>query len=459
MNLKENKKIDKNTVELIVEVKGDEFKKAVDAAFAKNSKKITVPGFRKGKAPRKMIEKFYGEGVFFEDAVNALYPAAYDEAVAESKINPVDNPEIEITSVDAEGFEFKATVTVKPEVEVKDYKGIKVTKKVYTVTETMVKEELESLRKQNQRIVEVDRAAKEGDTVNIDYEGSVDGVLFDGGAAQGHDLSLGSGAFIPGFEDQIVGKSTGEEFDVVVTFPEEYHAEDLKGKEAVFKVKVNAVKEIQLPEVDDEFAKDVSEFNTLAELKSDIKKNLKKQNESRSDAEMETALVEELLKNTEVEIPKAMIDRKVSQMLEELNQRLAGSGLDLMTYIKYTGGDLETIKKSYEPEAEKQVKTRLALEKIVEIESIVISDEDIEAEYKLIADAYKMDVEDVKKYIPATEISMDVAVGKAVELIKANAEITEEKVSARKPAAKKTTSKKTTTAKKSSTDEEKKDEE
>ncbi len=432
MNLKENKKTEKNTVELVVEVKGDEFKKAVDNAFKKNLSKMAVPGFRKGKAPRKMVEKLYGEGVFYDDAVNALYPAAYDAAVKEAGIEPIDNPELEILSIDAEGFEFKATVTVKPEVEVKDYKGIKVTKNVYNVTETMVKAELETLRNQNKRIVDVEREAKKDDTVNIDYCGSVDGVEFDGGKAEGYDLVLGSDTFIPGFEDQLIGKKAGEECDVNVTFPEEYHAENLKGKAAVFKVKVNAVKETLLPEVDDEFAKDVSEFDTLAELKSDIKKKLKEQKAQQSEAELEGAIIEELLANTEVEIPQVMIDNKVNMMMSEFESRLAGSGLDLKTYVQYMGMDLDSFKKNYEPEATKQVKTRLALEKIVALEGVVVADEDIEKEYQTIADAYKMPLEQVKMYIPATELSMDVAVGKAVELIKNNAEITEEKVSARK---------------------------
>ncbi len=432
MNLKENKKTDKNTVELIVEVKGDEFKKAVDAAFKKNLSKMSVPGFRKGKAPRKMVEKLYGEGVFYDDAVNALYPAAYDAAVKEAGIEPIDNPELEILSIDAEGFEFKATVTVKPEVEVKDYKGIKVTKNVYNVTETMVKAELETLRNQNKRIVDVERESKKDDTVNIDYCGSVDGVEFDGGKAEGYDLVLGSNTFIPGFEDQLIGKKAGDECDVNVTFPEEYHAEDLKGKAAVFKVKVNAVKETLLPEVDDEFAKDVSEFDTLAELKSDIKKKLKEQKAQQSEAELESAIIEALVANTEVEIPQVMIDNKVNMMMSDFESRLAGSGLDLKTYVQYMGMDLDSFKKNYEPEAQKQVKTRLALEKVASLEGIVVADEDIEKEYQTIADAYKMPIEQVKMYIPATELSMDVAVGKAVELIKNNAEITEEKVSARK---------------------------
>ena len=442
MNLKENNKTDKNTVELVVEVKGDEFKAAVDAAFKKNIKKMTVPGFRKGKAPRKMVEKLYGEGVFYDDAINALYPAAYDAAVSEAGISPVDNPAVEVTSVDSEGFEFKAKVTVKPEVEVKDYKGINAVKNVYNVTETMVKSEIEALRKQNQRIVDVDREAKSGDTVNIDYEGSVDGVPFDGGKADGYDLSLGSNTFIPGFEDQLIGKKAGDECEVNVTFPEEYHAQELKGKAAVFKVKVNTVKEIQLPDADDEFAKDVSEFDTLAELKADIKKKLKEQKNAQSESELESALVDKLLENTEVEIPAVMISRKVDSMMAEFEQRLAGSGLNLNTYIQYMGTDLESFKKNYESEAQKQVKTRLALEKIVELEKIVVSDEDTDKEYQMIADAYKMKLEDVKRFVPAEEITMDVAVGKAVELIKNNAEITEQKQTAKKTAAKKTAAKK-----------------
>ncbi len=442
MNLKENKKTDKNTVELVVEVKGDEFRKAVDNAFKKNLSKMQVPGFRKGKAPRKMVEKLYGEGVFYDDAVNALYPAAYDAAVKEAGIEPIDNPELEILAIDADGFEFKATVTVKPEVEVKDYKGIKVTKNVYNVTETMVKAEIESLRNQNKRIAEVERESKADDTVNIDYCGSVDGVEFDGGKAEGYDLVLGSNTFIPGFEDQLIGKKAGDECDVNVTFPEEYHAEDLKGKAAVFKVKVNAVKETILPEADDELAKDVSEFDTLAELKADIKKKLKEQKAQQSEAEMENALIEALVANTDVEIPQVMIDNKVNMMMSEFESRLAGSGIDLKTYVQYMGTDLDSFKKNYEPEAQKQVKTRLALEKVASLEGIVVAQEDIEKEYQTIADAYKMPLEQVKMYIPASELSMDVAVGKAVELIKNNAEVTEEKVSARKKSTTKKASEK-----------------
>lgn len=442
MNVKEVKKLEKSTVEMIVEVKGEEFKKAVDAAFKKNLSKITVPGFRKGKAPRKLVESLYGEGVFFEDAVNALYPEAYENAVKESDLKVVAQPEIEITEVDAEGFTFKAVVAVKPEVEVKAYKGIKATKNVYTVTETEVKARLEQLQKQNERTIVVERESKDGDTVNIDFDGSVDGVHFDGGKGENYDLVLGSGSFIPGFEPQLVGKKAGEEVKVEVTFPEDYHAEDLKGKAAIFDCKINEVKETEVPELDDEFAKDVSEFDTLADLKKDIRKSIKEQKERQAANELDNALIDALLENTEVEIPDAMVQQKIDNMCGEFEQRLAGSGLNLKTYLQYTGMDEASFRKGFEEDAQKQVKVRLALEKVVEMEGIVISDEDVEAEYKNIADAYNMPVDQIKMYIPNTEIMMDCAVGKAVEVIRSNAEITEEKVTAKKTAAKKPAAKK-----------------
>ncbi len=436
MTVKEVKNLEKSMVELTVEVKGEEFKAAVDAAFKKNLSKITVPGFRKGKAPRKIVEKLYGEGVFFEDAVNALYPKAYDEAVAEAALKVVAQPQIEITEVDAEGFTFKAVVTVKPEVNVKEYKGLKVTKTVYNVTESEVKAELERLQKQNERTIVVERESKDGDTVNINFDGSVDGVHFDGGKGENYDLVLGSGSFIPGFEPQLVGKKAGEDVKVEVTFPEEYHAEELKGKAAIFDCHINEVKETEVPALDDEFAKDVSEFDTLADLKKDIKKTLKEQKARQSDNELDNALIDALLEKTEVEIPAAMIEQKIDNMCGEFEQRLAGSGLDLKTYMQYTGMDLESFRKGFAPEAEKQVKVRLALEKVVELEGVVVADEDIEKEYKDIADAYGMPVDQVKMYLPKEDITMDCAVSKAVELIRTNAEITEEKAAAKKAAAK-----------------------
>ena len=443
MTVKEVKNLGKSAVELTVEVKGEAFKAAVDDAFKKNLSKITVPGFRKGKAPRKIVERMYGEGVFFEDAVNALYPKAYDDAVAEAGLKVVSRPEIEITEVDAEGFTFKAVVTVKPEVTVKQYKGLKATKTVYNVAESEVKAELERLQKQNERTVTVERASKDGDTVNINFEGSVDGVPFDGGKGENYDLVLGSGSFIPGFEPQLVGKKAGEDVAVEVTFPEDYHAEDLKGKAAVFVFHFNEVKEIEAPALDDEFAKDVSEFDTLADLKKDIKKKLKEQKEKQSANELDNALIDALLENSELEVPDVMIQQKVDGMCGEFEQRLAGSGLNLKTYLQYTGMDNDAFRKGFEADAEKQVKVRLALEKVVEMEGVVVSDEEIEKEYKDIADAYGMPADQVKMYLPKDDVTMDCAVAKAVELIRSNAEITEEKAAAKKPAAKKPAAKKT----------------
>jgi len=338
-------------------------------------------------------------------------------------------------------------------VTVKEYKGLKVTKTVYNVTETEVKGELERLQKQNERTVVVDRESKDGDTVNINFDGSVDGVHFDGGKGENYDLVLGSGSFIPGFEPQLVGKKAGEDVKVEVTFPEEYHAEELKGKAAIFDCHINEVKETEVPELDDEFAKDVSEFDTLADLKKDIRKNLKEQKARQSDNELDITLIDALLEQTEVEIPEAMIEQKIDNMCGEFEQRLAGSGLDLKTYLQYTGMDMDSFRKGFTPDAEKQAKVRLALEKVVELEGVVVSDEDIEKEYKDIADAYGMPADQVKMYLPKEDITMDCAVSKAVELIRNNAEITEEKVAAKKPAAKKPAAKKTAAKKEEKTEE------
>ena len=442
MQVKEVKKLENSLVELTIEVKGEEFKKAVDAAFKKNIAKITVPGFRKGKAPRKVVERMYGEGVFFEDAVNALYPDAYDAAVKEADLKVVARPEIEITEVDAEGFSFKAVVTVKPEVTVKEYKGLKATKTVYTVTESEVKAELERLQKQNERTIVVERESKDGDTVNINFDGSVDGVHFDGGKGENYDLVLGSNSFIPGFEPQLVGKKAGEDVKVEVTFPEEYHAEELKGKAAIFDCHINEVKETEAPELDDEFAKDVSEFDTLADLKKDIKKKIKERKDAQSASELDNALIDALLEQTEVAIPDAMVQAAVDNRVAEFEQRLTGSGLNLQMYLQYTGMDEAAFRKGFEEDAAKQTKVRLALEKVVELAGIVVSEEDIEKEYSDIAAAYGMPADQVKMYLPKEDITMDCAVSKAVELIRNNAEVTEEKATAKKAATKKPAEKK-----------------
>ncbi len=457
MKLSEVKKLENKDVELTIEVKGEVFTKAVDEAFRKNSKKMKVPGFRPGKATRRQIEAIYGKGVFYEDAVNALYFEAYTEAVKEAGIDPVDSPRVALENVDEDGFVFKATVTVKPEVEIKDYKGINVTKKVYNVTAAEVKEQLERKQMQNQRVVPVERAIKEGDVAVIDFEGFADGVAFEGGKGTDYELTIGSGSFIPGFEDQLIGKVKDEDVDVNVTFPEEYHAEELKGKPAVFKVKVKDVREKQLPEIDDEFVKDISEFDTVDELKADIKKKLKEEKARTAEEEMETAIMDALLEKMSADIPSVMIESKLDNIAQDFDGKLRAQGMDLATYLKYTGMTMENFREGFKDQAEKQVKLRLALEKIVELESIVISDEDVDAEFKSIADAYKMDVEQVKSMLPATEIVADLAVGKAMELVKNQAVVTEEKVAAKKTtstAAKKTTSstaKKTTSTTKKTT--------
>ena len=440
MTVREVEKLENSKVKLVVEVKGEEFNSAVDAAFKKNLSKMTVPGFRKGKAPRSIVERLYGKGVFYEDAVNALYPKAYDDAVAEAKLDVVARPEVEIQEIGDDGFVFTATVTVKPEVKVKKYKGLKAAKTVYTVTENEVKAELERLQKQNERTVTVERAAKKGDTVNIDFDGSVDGIRFDGGKGENYDLVLGSGSFIPGFEDQLIGKKAGEEAEVKVTFPADYHAEELKGKDAIFACKVHEVKEIQRPDLDDEFAKDVSEFDTLAELKKDIKKKIRERKDRQADQELENALMDALLEKTEVEVPVVMVEQKIDQMANEFEQRLSGSGLNLKTYLQYTQMDEKAFRNGFEQDALKQIKVRLALENVALSEKIEISDEDVDKEYKTIGDAYGMPVDQVKMYIPKEEILKDCAVSKAVAVIRENAEITEkkeEKTAAKKPAAKK----------------------
>lgn len=453
MKVKGLKKLEKSEVALTVEVKGEEFTAAVDEAFRKNAKKIKVPGFRPGKATRKQIEALYGEGVFFDDAVQKLYPQAMEDAIKAKKLDVVELKDVNVESIDKEGFVFVATLVVKPEVEVKEYKGIKATKDVYTVTEAEVKDYLAGQQKKAERVVPVDRAVKTGDIAVIDYEGFLNGVAFEGGKGENYELEIGSGTFIPGFEDQLIGAKKGDQPELKVTFPKEYHAEDLKGKDVIFKVKVNEVREKQLPTIDDEFVKDVSEFDTLAEYKKDIKKKLKEQKDKQAQSELEMAVLEELVKNTVVEVPEAMIEKQIDNMERDFDSRLQMQGMKLDLYLKYTGMSKEAFREGFKEEAEKQVKTRLALEKVVEMEKIKATAKDVNAEYKKIADAYQMKVEQIKPYIAEADIKMDVAVGKAMELIMENAQITEKavkpetKTAAKKPAAKKTASK-TTAAKK-----------
>lgn len=423
MSLKSTNKIETNKYELEIEISAEEFEAAVEKAFQKQKKNITVQGFRKGKAPRKFIEKVYGEGVFYEDAVNALIPNTLENAVEEANLELVTRPDIEVTEVNKEtGVVYKAVCTVKPEVEIDNYKGIEAEKVVNTVTDEDINAEIDKLRKKAERIATVeDRAAQMGDDVVIDFEGFKDDVAFEGGKAEGFTLTLGSGQFIPGFEEQVAGHSVDEEFDINVTFPDNYQAEELAGQPVVFKIKIHEIKEHQLPELDDEFVKDTTEFDTLDELKADFRTKLEEAAAKKADVEFETKLLDTVIDNLKAEIPEVMYENRVNDMVEEFKQRLAPQGIDINLYLQYTGMTMDSLKKSYEEQAQRQVKLRLALEKIVKLESIVATDEELDTEFSKIAEQYKMEVEDVKKYIRTEDLAADICVGKAVDLIKSTA--------------------------------------
>ena len=410
------------------------YDKAEMEAYRKNVKSINVPGFRKGKAPKAIIERMYGKGIWFEDAINACIPEAFEEAVKEAELNIVGQPTFDVVSTDGD-IVLKAEGFVKPTIEIKDYKGIKVEKNAVAVTDADVDAEVEATRKRNARTIEVtDRASAMGDIANIDYEGFVDGVAFDGGKGEGHDLKLGSGSFIPGFEEQVAGHNVGEEFDVNVTFPTEYHASELAGKAATFKTKLNSLKFEELPELDDEFAKDVSEFDTLAEYKADVKAKIEKRNEDRAESEIGNALALALVEKLEGEIPAPMFEAETENMVRDYDTRLRQNGLDLNTYFKYTGLTLETLREQMRPQAEQQVKVRLALEKIAELEALTVTDEELEAEYANISSAYNVPLEDVKRMILAEDLKADILVGHAMKFVRENAKVGK----AKKAAAKKT---------------------
>lgn len=425
MALTQTKKIDTNTYELTVAVDAAKFNEGIAKVYARDSKKIEVPGFRKGKAPQKMIEKMYGESVFFEAAVELLYPDAANEAVIESGLQLVAQPKIDITTVSKEsGFIFTMVCVCKPEVKVSDYKGIEVEKVVTAVTDEDVANRLKSMQERNARMNDVEgRATEQGDTVVFDFCGYVDGEKFEGGEAEGFSLELGSGQFIPGFEDQMVGKNVEEEFDVNVTFPEDYHAEELKGKEAVFKCTIHNIKAKELPALDDEFAKDVSEFDTLEELKADITAKMTEQNEKAAEVDVENKLIDTVIEKMEAEIPEEMYENEVDNFMQDFEQRLMSQGLNMDLYLQYTGMEKESMRKTFREQAEKRVKIRLALEQIVKEENIVAPFEKIEEAYAQMAEQYKTDVENVKKAIPQEYVAEDVAVQMAVDLVKENAVI------------------------------------
>ena len=425
MSLKSRNKPTGNQVELEFTIEKEAFDKAVDAAYRKNVGKMNVPGFRKGKAPKAIIEKMYGKGVFYDDALNALIPDAFEAALDEAGEKPVGQPEFDIVSLEGDVV-IKAAFPVKPEVTVKNYKGYAVERTVAPTTDEEVDAEIAQVRSRNSRTVDItDRPAADGDIAVIDYEGFVDGKPFEGGKGEKHNLTLGSGQFIPGFEAQIVGHNPGDEFDVVVTFPEDYHAKELAGKEATFKTVLHEIKFNELPALDDDFAKDVSEFDTFDEYKADVKAKITDRHVKAADAEVEEKLIDELIDNLEADIPEAMFVNETENQLRDYDNRLRMQGLDLGTYLKYTGLDLDKMRGQFRPRAERQVKTRLALEKIAELENLTVTDEDTEAEIKKIADMYGLETDKVKEQVSPDMLAEDIRVGKAVDIVKANAVITD----------------------------------
>lgn len=420
MSLKATNNVETNKYELEIEISAEDFEAAIEKAYLKARKNIAMPGFRKGKAPRKLIEKEYGEQVFFEDAVNLLYAPVVNGAVEESGLELVTRPEVEVTEISKEnGVKLKATCITKPEVEVKDYKGIEVEKVVNPVTDEDINKQLDALREKNVTVETVDdRAAENGDNVVIDFEGFKDDVAFEGGKAEDFTLSLGSGQFIPGFEDQIVGHNAGEDFDINVTFPEEYQVKELAGAPAVFKIKLKSISKKVMPELDDDMVKDSTEFDTVDEYKADVKKKLEEANEKHADSEVEAKIFDKVIENMTAEIPQVMFDNRVNEMISELEQRLAPQGISLDLYMQYTGQTIDTVKKAYAEQAEKQVKLRLALEKIAKLENIEVTEDELKAEFDKLAEAYKLDVDQIKQFIHDDDLKKDIAVGKAVDLIK-----------------------------------------
>ncbi len=430
-------KLENNMAKLTIEVPAEELEGAIEKAFRKNKNKISVPGFRKGKVPRKIIEQMYGKEVFYEDAANYLIPEAYDKAVKECEEEIVSSPKIEVTQIEAgKPFIFTAEVALKPEVKLGKYKGVKVEKAETEVTDEEVDAAIEKERENNARTISVeDRAVKDGDMTVIDFEGFVDGVAFEGGKGENYPLTIGSGTFIPGFEEQLVGANLNEETEVNVTFPEDYHAEDLKGKAAVFKCTVKEIKEKELPELDDEFASEVSEFDTLAEYKEDMKKKLAEKKENEAKGKKEEAVIEAIINDSEMEIPEAMLETQQRQMVDDFAQRLQMQGLSLEQYFQFTGLNVQMMLEQVKPQAEKRIKSRLVLEAVAEAEKFEVTEEDLEKEFARMGEIYQMEAEKVKEMLDeyhVEQIKKDLAIQKAVEFVVENAK-------EGKAAAKKTT--------------------
>ncbi len=420
------KEIEKNKYEFEFLIEKEAFDAEVNKVYRKNVSKMNVPGFRKGKAPKHVIEKLYGSAVFYDEALDNLLPEAYEAALASTKLDAVSRPELDVLAIDDKGVKLKAAVWTKPAVEISEYKGLSVERETVEVSDEDIMKDIDATRERNSRMLAVEgRPAQNGDEAVIDFEGFLDGVAFEGGKGEKYPLGLGSGSFIPGFEEQIVGKNVGDEFDIDVTFPEDYGAENLAGKAVVFKIKLHELKVKELPELDDEFVKDVSEFNTVDEYKADIKAKLEETVKKQADSALDNTISEKLAELLVAEVPEAMFENRIADMLREWEYRNRYAGITLADYLKYTGLTIDQFKENFRAPAEIQVKLRLALEKIAELEKIEIDDAALEEQYKNLADEHKMDVEKVKGIIPAESLKADLAAEKAFELVKTNAEITE----------------------------------
>ena len=425
MSLVSTNKIDATKYELEIKIDAEGFEKAVQDAYMKARKRISVNGFRKGKAPRKMIEQIYGENVFYEDAVNALVNTDVAPTLEETDYELVATPEINVTSINkADGVVFKVVITVKPEVEISDYKGIEIEKVVNAVTDEDVDKQIQALRERNGRLVTVDdRAAENGDVAVIDFEGFKDGVAFDGGKDENYELALGSNTFIPGFEEQIVGKKTGEEFTINVTFPENYQMEEIAGQLCEFKIRLNEIKSKELPDLDDEFVKDATEFDTLDELKDDIRTKLEDSAAKNADIEAENKLYETLIEKMSADIPEVMFENKIDEMVRDFEMRLSQNGLNMETYLMYTNMDITSFRKTFEDQAQKQVKVRLALEKIAELENVEITDAQVDEEINKIAEQYNLTADKVRSIISDKSVKQDLEVAEASKIVKDSAKI------------------------------------
>lgn len=420
MNIKSNEKKENSTYELVVEVGAAEFQAAIDKVYNRQKNRINIPGFRKGKAPRKMVEKMYGAEIFYEDAISLAYPDAYEGALKEAGIDPVAYPQLEVLDVSADGFTFKATVTVKPEVSIKDYKGLPVAKPDVKVSAADVKAELKPYIDRASRLVSVERKAKKGDTAVIDFEGFKDGVPFQGGKGENYSLELGSGSFVPGFEEQVIGMKAGDEKDIDITFPEDYTPE-LAGTAVVFKVKVHEVKEKQEPEVDDEFAKDVSEFETLDEFKKDLSDKLKARRQEQADRDFETAVIDALIEKLECDVPQAMIDYRADKMLEDYANRIQGQGIGFEDYLRMMGLSMDDMRAQSKTAAERNVRSDLALEAVAAAEGIEVTEAEVDEEIARLAEQYSMEADKVRAAIKDEDLRHDLSVRKALELVKASA--------------------------------------